>query len=90
MTIRYFSINNCNAKELSVKPDSNNSSMAEFMEIGEFQLALCMLQTAALFTLMTWNFSYVALAKFLISNKVCKEDIGTLDKYSVLLTTFTT
>ncbi len=58
--------------------------MAEFMEIGELQLALCMLQTAALFTLMTWNFSYEALAKFLISNKVCKEDIGTLDKYRTL------
>jgi hypothetical protein len=88
MTIRYFNINNCNAKASTHKPDGGDSLMAEFTEIGEFKLALRTLRTAAMFV-MPWNFSYVALENFLISNQFCRDDIGSLDKQAALLTSFT-
>jgi hypothetical protein len=87
MSIKLFNINNCKAKATSLK-DNGDSELAEFSEIGEFQLALRTLRTAAMFV-MPWNFSYTALENFLISSQYCKDDIGTLDKQAQLLTSFT-
>jgi hypothetical protein len=66
MSIKLFNINNCKAKATSLK-DNGDSELAEFSEIGEFQLALRTLRTAAMFV-MPWNFSYTALENFLISS----------------------
>ena len=87
MSIKYFNINNCRAKATSMK-DGGDAELAEFSEIGEFQLAMRTLRSAAAFV-MPWNFSYTALENFLISSQFCKFDIGTLDKQAQLLTSFT-
>jgi hypothetical protein len=87
MSIKYLNINNCSAKAINLK-DGGDSELAEFMEIGEFQLALRTLRSAATFV-MPWYFSYTALENLVVSSKFCREDIGSLDKQAQLLTSFT-
>jgi hypothetical protein len=88
LSIRLFNVMSCSSRSSSRKPDSDNSELAEFTEIGEFQLALRTMRAAASFV-MPWNFSFSALENFLVNSKFCKEDIGSLDKQAQLLTTFT-
>ena len=87
MSIKQFNINNCRAKATNLK-DGGDTELAEFSEIGEFQLALRTMRTAATFV-MPWNLSFVALENFLISCQFCKVDIGSLDRQAQLLTSFT-
>jgi hypothetical protein len=87
MSIKLFNINNCKAKATNLK-DGGDAELAEFSEIGEFQLALRTLRSAAMLA-MPWNLSFTALENFLVSSHFCKDDIGTLDKQAQLLTSFT-
>jgi hypothetical protein len=50
MSIKLFSITNCKAKASNLK-DYGDSELAEFTEIGEFQLPLRTLQTVAMFVM---------------------------------------
>ena len=86
LSLKMFSLNSCNSKVTSKKHEEVDST-PEFSEVGEFQLALRTLRTAAGFV-SPWNFSFVALENFLINNKFCKDDLQGLDKQAVLLTQF--
>jgi hypothetical protein len=57
------------------------------MEVGELQLALRTLRTAASF-IAPWNMSFTALENFLINSKFCREDLQGVDKPAALLSQF--
>ncbi len=87
LSVKMFSLNNCAAKPSNRKPDDEDDSSADFTEVGEFQLALRTLRTAAAFV-SPWNLSFTALENFLINDKFCRGDLQGVDKPAVLLTQF--
>jgi hypothetical protein len=78
LSLRQFNINNCARKTSSSKESDNDTNLPDFSEIGEFQLALRTLRTAAAF-IMPWNFSFTALENFLINTRFCKDDLGNIE-----------
>jgi hypothetical protein len=68
LSLRHFNINCCSLKTTSKKTDDDDSEFHDFTELGEFQLALRTMRTAASF-IMPWNFSFSALENFLINTK---------------------
>jgi hypothetical protein len=82
-----FSLNNCSAKISNRKQDEEDDPTSDFTEVGEFQLALRTLRTAAAFV-SPWNMSFTALENFLINDKFCCADLQGVDKPAVLLTQF--
>jgi hypothetical protein len=87
LSLRHFNINCCSRRSSNKKSDNDDAEMNDFTEIGEFQLALRTMRTAAAFT-MPWNFSFLALENFLINTKFCKDDIGDCENKAQLLTQF--
>jgi hypothetical protein len=79
LSVRMFSLNNCSAKTSNRKQDEDEDSSADFTEVGEFQLALRTLRTAASFV-SPWNMSFTALENFLINEKFCRADLQGVDK----------
>jgi hypothetical protein len=84
LSLRHFNINCCSRRTSSKKTDSDDN---DFTELGEFQLALRTMRTAASF-IMPWNFSFAALENFLVNTKFCKDDLGDCDNRAQLLTQF--
>ncbi len=87
LLVKQFSLNSCSAKVSNKKQDDDDGSMSDF-SVGEFQLALRTLLTAAPFV-SPWNLFFIALENFLINNKFCREDLQGLEKQAVLLSHFT-
>jgi hypothetical protein len=87
VSLRLFSLNNCSSKLSTSKAEATELPLPDFAEIGEFQLALRTLRTAAAFV-SPWNMSYAALENFLINSKFCADDLGGVDKPAVILTQF--
>jgi hypothetical protein len=87
VSLRLFSLNNCSSKLSTSKSEASELPLPDFAEIGEFQLALRTLRTAAAFV-SPWNMSYAALENFLINSKFCADDLGGVDKPAVILTQF--
>ena len=88
LSVRHFNINSCSRKTQQNKENDSDSSLQDFSEIGEFQLALRTMRTAASFV-MPWNMSFTALENFLVNTKFCKEDLGSIDNKAQILTQFT-
>jgi hypothetical protein len=88
LSLRQFNINNCARKASSSKNEDNESNLPDFSELGEFQLALRTMRTAASF-IMPWNLSFTALENFLINTRYCKEDLGNIENKAQILTQFT-
>lgn len=87
LSLKMFSLNNCSSKISTNKADLSDSSLPELAELGEFQLAMRTLRSAAAFV-SPWNHSFAALENFLINNKYCAEDLSNVDKPAVILTQF--
>ncbi len=87
LSLRHFNINCCSRRTSIKKSDSDDSEFHDFTELGEFQLALRTMRTAASF-IMSWNFSFAALENFLINTKFCKDDLGDCENRAQLLTQF--
>jgi hypothetical protein len=85
LSLRQFSLNNCSSKASSKKEDTEDES--EFSGIGELQLALRTLRTAASFV-SPWNMSFTAIENFLINNKYCRDDLQGIEKQAALLCQF--
>jgi hypothetical protein len=66
LSLKQFSLNNCNSKASSKKGDTEDES--EFSEISELQLTLRTMRTAASFV-SPWNMSFTAIENFLVNNK---------------------
>jgi hypothetical protein len=64
-----------------------DSSLPDFAEIGEFQLALRTLRNAATFVSL-WNFSFAALENFFVNSRFCANDLAGVVKPAVILTQF--
>ncbi len=88
LSLRQFNINNCTRKASGSKENDNDTNIQDFSEIGEFQLALRTLRTAAAF-IMPWNFSFTAIENFLINTRFCKDDLGNIENKAQILTQFT-
>jgi hypothetical protein len=88
LSLRQFNINNCTRKTSGSKENDNDNNTPDFSEIGEFQLALRTLRTAAAF-IMPWNFSFTAIENFLINTRYCKDDLGNIENKAQILTQFT-
>jgi hypothetical protein len=88
LSLRQFNINNCTRKASGLKENDNDTNLPDFSEIGEFQLALRTLRTAAAF-IMPWNFSFTAIENFLINTRFCKDDLGNIENKAQILTQFT-
>jgi hypothetical protein len=58
------------------------------MEIGEFKLAMRVMQTAFSFA-MPWNYSVLALEGFFLQNNYCFHDLTNVEKKAAVLTKFT-
>jgi hypothetical protein len=86
LSLKLFSLNNCSSKVSSSKTGSDES-LPDFVELGEFQLALRTLRNAAMFV-SPWNLSFSAIENFLVNSKFCADDVGGLDKPAVILTQF--
>jgi hypothetical protein len=69
------------------KSDSDDTEFHDFTKLGEFQLALRTMRTAASF-IKPWNFSFSALENFLINTKFCKDDLGDCENRAQMLTQF--
>ncbi len=87
LSLRHFNINCCSRKTSSKKTDSDDTDFNDFTELGEFQLALRTMRTAASF-IMPWNYSFAALENFLVNSKYCKDDLGDCENRAQLLTQF--
>ncbi len=87
LSLLHFNINCCSRRTSNKKTDNDDAELHDFTELGEFQLALRTMRTAAAFT-MPWNFSFLALENFLINTKFCKEDLGDCENKAQLLTQF--
>jgi hypothetical protein len=85
LSLRQFSLNNCSSKVSNKKGDTEEES--EFSELGELQLALRTLRTAASFV-SPWNMSFTAIENFLVNNKFCKDDLQGVEKQAALLCQF--
>ena len=88
LSIRHFNINSCSRKTLHNKENEGDSSLSDFSELGEFQLALRTMRSAASFV-MPWNMAFTALENFLINTKYCRDDLGSIDNKAQILTQFT-
>jgi hypothetical protein len=88
LSLKLFNINNCSKKISRKSDDDNDSGLKDFSEVGELQLALRTMRTAASF-IMPWNYSFVALENFLINSRFCREDLGEIENKAQLLTQFT-
>jgi hypothetical protein len=86
ITLKLFSLNNCSSKVSSCK-SSSEDLLPNFLEIGEFQLALRTLHNEAAFV-APWNFSFAVIENFLVNSKFCGEDLNGVDKPAVILTQF--
>ena len=87
ISLKMFSLNNCASKISTSKADTADSSLPDFAEIGEFQLALRTLRNAAAFV-SPWNYSFAAIENFLINSKFCAADLSGVDRPAVILTQF--
>jgi hypothetical protein len=87
LSLKHFNINSCARRVSSKKSDSEDSGLQEITELGEFQLALRTLRTAAAFV-MPWNFSFTALENFIINSRYCKADLGEIDNKAQILSQF--
>ena len=85
LSLKQFSLNNCSSKVSNKKGDTEEES--EFSELGELQLALRTLRTAASFV-SPWNMSFTAIENFLVNNKYCKDDLQGVEKQAALLCQF--
>ncbi len=85
LSLKQFSLNSCSSKVSSKKGDSDDDT--DFTEIGELQLALRTLRTAASLV-SPWNLSFVAIENFLINNRFCRDDLQGLEKQAALLCQF--
>jgi hypothetical protein len=85
LSLKQFSLNSCSSKVSTKKGDSDDDT--DFTEIGELQLALRTLRTAASLV-SPWNLSFVAIENFLINNRFCKDDLQGLEKQAALLCQF--
>ena len=88
LSIRQFNINSCARKASNNKENDSESALPNFSELGEFQLALRTMRTAAAFV-MPWNMSFTALENFLVNSKFCAADLGSIDNKAQILTQFT-
>jgi hypothetical protein len=88
LSLKLFNINSCSRKISRKSEDDVDSELKDFSEVGEFQLALRTMRTAASF-IMPWNFSFTALENFLINSRFCKDDLGKIENKAQLLTQFT-
>ncbi len=88
LSLQQFNINNCARKTTCSKDKNNESNLPDFSELGEFQLALRTMHTAAAF-IMPWNLSFTALENFLINTRYCKDDLGNIENKAQILTQFT-
>jgi hypothetical protein len=87
LSLKLFNINNCARRPSGKKHDEDEQSLQDITELGEFQLALRTLRTAASFV-MPWNHSFTALENFIINSKFCKEDLTEIDNKAQVLTQF--
>ncbi len=85
LSLRQFSLNNCSSKASNKKGDTEDES--EFSELGELQLALRTLRTAASFV-SPWNMSFTAIENFLVNNRYCRDDLQGVEKQAALLCQF--
>ncbi len=88
LSLRLFNINNCSRKINHKAEGDTDSGLKDFSELGEFQLALRTVRTAASF-IMPWNFSFLALENFLINSRFCNDDLYNVDNKAHILTQFT-
>jgi hypothetical protein len=88
LSLKLFNINSCSKKISRKSDDDSDSGLKDFSEIGELQLALRTMRTAASF-IMPWNYSFVALENFLINSRFCRDDLGEIENKAQLLTQFT-
>jgi hypothetical protein len=88
LSLKLFNINNCSKKISRKSDDDNDSGLKDFSEVGELQLALRTMKTAASF-IMPWNYSFTALENFLINSRFCRDDLGEIENKAQLLTQFT-
>ena len=88
LSLRQFNINNCARKTSGSKSGDSEPNLPDFSELGEFQLALRTMRTAASF-IMPWNLSFTALENFLINTRFCKDDLGNIENRAQILTQFT-
>jgi hypothetical protein len=88
LSVRLFNINNCGLRVSGSSTKDNTPDVKDFIEVGEFQLALRTLRNA-MHLVHPWNFSVVTLENFLMSNNYCHKYIGSLDNKAAILTRFT-
>jgi hypothetical protein len=87
ISLKHFNINSCSRRSSNRKSEEPEDDLQEFTELGEFQLALRTMRTAAAFE-MPWNHSFSALENFIINSKFCKDDLGEVDNKAQILTQF--
>ncbi len=85
LSLKQFCLNSCRSKVSNKKGDSEDDT--EFSEIGELQLALRTLRTAASLV-SPWNLSFIVIENFLINNRFCRDNLQGLDKQAALLCQF--
>jgi hypothetical protein len=86
ISLKMFSLKGC-SHSAAKNSEGNEENIPDLMEVGELQLALRTLRTAASFV-APWNMSFTALENFLINSKFCREDLQGVDKPAALLSQF--
>ncbi len=87
LSLKLFNINNCARRSSGKKSDEEEQSLQDITELGEFQLTLRTLHTAASFVIQ-WNHSFSALENFIINNRFCNEDLSEIENKAQILTQF--